>query len=321
MDRSGCPWQSAAAALQQQRKPNLECMDTDNTTPRTVQRAKPTSTTIPQEKRALIPNPTGPVTRSINTIHRYPTTSRQRKHPVTCTAVRKVLKPRHQDSNPSIISTESGLSYTNLDYGPVSNASNNLYLNSHQNLYHSSESYPRSNPHEMMVHRHHGDLQENQTLGHQNHFLAHDSKYLPQIGCENEPTYQQIVMQNSAATNACMEYPHHRYKEDPGLPSADGTGDCVQAGHILHHRPHHGLHHLQPAPAAPTVPTYKWMQVKRNVPKPAETTIRRATLQPSETVHATLYLDPAVLPTLHIHSVENQIESLSTLSTLTDRMG
>lgn len=174
----------------------------------------------------------------------------------------------HQDPNPSIISTESGLSYTNLDYGPVSNPSNNLYLNSHQNLYHTSESYPRSNPHEMMVHRHHGDLQENQTLGHQNHFLNHDSKYLPQIGCENETPYPHIVMQNSA-TNACMEYPHHRYKEDPGLPPTDGTGDCVQTGHILHHRPHHGLHHLQPAPAPPTVPTYKWMQVKRNVPKPA----------------------------------------------------
>lgn len=171
----------------------------------------------------------------------------------------------HQETNPSIISTESGLSYTNLDYGTVATPPSNLYPNTHQNIYPSNDSYTRSHPQDMMIHR---ELSESQTLNHQNHFLNHDSKYISSIGCENDAAYPHIVMQNTS-TNACMEFQHHRYKEDPGIPPADGTNECVQAGHILHHRPHHSLHHLQPTATPPTVPTYKWMQVKRNVPKPA----------------------------------------------------
>lgn len=181
------------------------------------------------------------------------------------TSVQDTNNPNTTHTNPSIISTESGLSYTNLDYGSVPNTPGNLYPNTHQNLYHSNETYTRTHTQDMMAHRH-ADI-ETQALGHQNHFLNHDSKYISQIGCEAETAYPHIVMQNSS-TNACMEYQHHRYKEDPGVQSADGGNECVQAGHILHHRPHHPLHHLQPTPTPPTVPTYKWMQVKRNVPKP-----------------------------------------------------
>lgn len=148
--------------------------------------------------------------------------------------------------NPSIISTESGLSYTNLDY-----SQSNIYPNTHQNIY-----QPNDFQRELMIQRHQTEIQE---IGHQNHFNVHDSKYVSHQVCENEG-YAPVIVQNTS----CMEYQHiHRYKEDPGVPTE--AGDCSQ---VMHHRGGHHLRHLPPAPAPPSVPTYKWMQVKRNVPKP-----------------------------------------------------
>lgn len=157
-------------------------------------------------------------------------------------------QPHHQhiqETNPSIISTEGGLSYTNLDY-----AQSNLYPNA-QNLYPTPNDFQR----EIMLQRHHQtDLQD---LGHQNHFnLNHDSKYMSHQICENDG---YGIVQNAS----CMEYQHlHRYKDDPGV-----QGDSQDCSQVMHHRGHH-LRHMPPTPAAPSVPTYKWMQVKRNVPKP-----------------------------------------------------
>lgn len=163
-------------------------------------------------------------------------------------------QPHHQhiqETNPSIISTESGLSYTNLDY-----SQSNIYPNTHQNIY-----QPNDFQRELMLQRHHQT--EIQDIGHQNHFnLNHDSKYMTHQICENEG-YAQVIVQNTS----CMEYQHlHRYKEDPGMAPTDSAGDCSQ---VMHHRGGHHLRHLPPVPAPPSVPTYKWMQVKRNVPKPS----------------------------------------------------
>lgn len=157
-----------------------------------------------------------------------------------------------ENTNPSIISTEGGLSYTNLDY-----AQSNLYPNSHQNIYSNPNDFQR----EIMLQRHHqNDIQD---IGHQNHFnVNHDSKYLPHQMCSDNEGYGPVIVQNSS----CMEYQHlHRYKDDPGV-QGENVGDCSQA---MHHRSGHHLRHLPPAPAPPSVPTYKWMQVKRNVPKPS----------------------------------------------------
>lgn len=150
-------------------------------------------------------------------------------------------QPHHQhlqETNPSIISTESGLSYTNLDYGQ-----SNMYPN--QNIY-----PPNDFQRELMLQRHHQpDLQD---MGPQNTFhIAHESKYLPQQMCEE--TYGQVIVPSSS----CMEY--GRYKEEQGIQEPE----CAQA--LL--RGHHPRHLAQPQ--VPSVPTYKWMQVKRNVPKPS----------------------------------------------------
>ncbi|XP_044258033.1 homeobox protein Hox-B1b [Tribolium madens] len=134
-----------------------------------------------------------------------------------------------------IINTETGLSYTNLDYG-----NSNYPPINHQNY---NEPYQRT--HENMLLRHHEEVGD----GHQHHFL-HENKYQLEvdsgyhIGATNTPT------------NSCMEYQHlQRYKEE----TLQGDGRMRQ----------HVMHNLNSVPQPqPVLPTYKWMQVKRNVPKP-----------------------------------------------------
>lgn len=155
----------------------------------------------------------------------------------------------HQDN--SIINTETGLSYTNLDYA-----------NSNGTLYPISHVYPTTEPNFPTLR--HPEETENQI-----NYSIHDNKY-------NIPTGHHLDVTSSGETNfhhhlvtggngqtppsSCMEYQQHlqRYKEEGS--SSDGRL-----------RPHHLIHHgLNSLPQnQPTLPTYKWMQVKRNVPKPA----------------------------------------------------
>lgn len=151
-----------------------------------------------------------------------------------------------QQENP-IINTESGLSYTNLDYANTSGCSNSNYINSNQQNIYSSEVYQRTQS-EVMI-RHH----ENITDSH--HHFYHDTKYHP-IHIDNENySHSHLVLQNS-----CAEYQQHlRYKEE-GIASPEPDHS---------HRSLHSIPHLSSVPQhTPTIPTYKWMQVKRNVPKP-----------------------------------------------------
>lgn len=133
----------------------------------------------------------------------------------------------HQQETSPIISTEGGLSYTNLDYGQQYG-----YVQSHHDFH--------------GLHR------------HDNNQINHQQPYIP---CEqpNESVYVPPLVGHGA----CMEYSsHHRYKEEVMNP---GEGDCTQQQRIQQHRQHYMQHPQQQPPA---VPTYKWMQVKRNVPKP-----------------------------------------------------
>lgn len=148
--------------------------------------------------------------------------------------------PQHIPQENPIISTETGLSYTNLDYG--ANTSPGIYPVNHQPVY--PDGYQRTS--EIML-RH----QEVDHIGY-----LHENKYLPQIDGDSY-THSHLTPTNSS----CMEYQHHhRFKEE-----SISTSEIDR-----HHHQQHALHNISSVPQPqPVIPTYKWMQVKRNVPKPA----------------------------------------------------
>ncbi|XP_017770589.1 PREDICTED: transcription factor mef2A-like [Nicrophorus vespilloides] len=139
-----------------------------------------------------------------------------------------------------IISTDTGLSYTNLDYSN-SNSSSAMYPP--MPIY-PPETYQRT--HDSML-RHHDELD-----------YIHENKYAPHQ-LDHDP-YQ-----------SCMEYPHHRgFKEESPQPPPQQQQQQQHHQQHQHHRPQvlHQMQQTAPQPQ-PVLPTYKWMQVKRNVPKPA----------------------------------------------------
>lgn len=134
-----------------------------------------------------------------------------------------------------IINTDTGLSYTNLDY-------NNTNGN---HMYHPQATYNESYQRQDALLRHE-DNADGQQL-HQNY--VHDNKY----HIENDVSYHH------QPSSSCMEFQQlHRYKEE--VMHGDGRL-----------RGHHVMHSINAVPQPqPVLPTYKWMQVKRNVPKPGE---------------------------------------------------
>lgn len=150
----------------------------------------------------------------------------------------------HQDS--SIISTETGLSYTNLDYA---NSNSSSLYHHHQQPGYSDPTYSRGT-HELLL-RHHDES------GDQNPYL-HERKYHGHQLEHGEGSYHVHPHLMSPQANAsCMEFQHlSRYKEE-----------MIGDGRL---RQHPGMHGIGPGQQQqPALPTYKWMQVKRNVPKPA----------------------------------------------------
>ncbi|KAL3279505.1 hypothetical protein HHI36_017014 [Cryptolaemus montrouzieri] len=140
-----------------------------------------------------------------------------------------------------IINTETGLSYTNLDYGH----SSTVYSHS------SYESYQRGQQDILL--RHHEDVADSN--GHHTYNLV-DNKY-HHLG--HDIGYHQHLVSAASSPNSCMEYQQiQRYKEE-----------VVESGDSSMMKPHHHIHSVNPVPSQQlTLPTYKWMQVKRNVPKP-----------------------------------------------------
>ncbi|KAK5649689.1 hypothetical protein RI129_000718 [Pyrocoelia pectoralis] len=148
-----------------------------------------------------------------------------------------------QHDNP-IINTESGLSYTNLDYANSSACSNSGYLSSNQNIYTSDAGYQRTQSEAMARHP------DNIIDARQSHSY-YDTKY---HHLDND-SYSHLVLQNTS----CAEYQQLQYKEEPiSTPELDRTHPSLHSISQLSTVPRH----------TPAIPTYKWMQVKRNVPKP-----------------------------------------------------
>lgn len=159
----------------------------------------------------------------------------------------------HQDN--SIINTDSGLSYTNLDY----TNSNPLYQTGY------NDNYNNRAQDVLLSGRHHQDDVNHHH--HQVHHSAgnymHDGKFANHHNIENDGYHHQHhVAHQSVPTSSCMEYQHlHRYKETDLATTSDNR--------LRHHN--NAMHNMSTThqQQQPMLPTYKWMQVKRNVPKPS----------------------------------------------------
>lgn len=214
-------------------------------------------------------------------------------------------------STTAIISSENGLSYTNLDYASSSSYSNQQQhavasVDPHQS-YHVQQAAYREDPHHHHHHHHssggsslhqttvpptsHPRTEHDQQLHHQSsshhhhhHHHHHEpdypiavggtSNYLHQLSSSDESLHYQTQIQQSEFST----HPPGHYKEEN---SDTATYHILQQSSHLQHPHQHGHHHQQQHSHAhhsqqqqqqqqqqAQVPTYKWMQVKRNVPKP-----------------------------------------------------
>ncbi|XP_050295959.1 homeobox protein Hox-A1-like [Anthonomus grandis grandis] len=159
------------------------------------------------------------------------------------------LYPHQQNppSESSIINTETGLSYTNLDYA---NSNNAMYP--HQSGY-SDETYASIRPPHDLFLRHHDDSSDG------SYQYLHDTKYHPHQMEEGYHHHHHPHIVSSGQGNmGCMDFQlQTRYKEE--MMGSDGRL-----------RQHPGMSNISGnQPQHPVIPTYKWMQVKRNIPKPS----------------------------------------------------
>ncbi|XP_063544300.1 homeobox protein Hox-B4-like [Cydia strobilella] len=139
---------------------------------------------------------------------------------------------------PPVISTDTGLCYTNLDYGELQQ---NYQL-------HPIQHHPEPFKHREEVRHEDMHLHEHKI---DNHYL--ETKYNMHFVDEGSMAF------NPASPMACGEFDYQPKDEFGGL--REFREDCGGP-----HLPPTGLQH---PPAHSAVPTYKWMQVKRNVPKPS----------------------------------------------------
>lgn len=139
--------------------------------------------------------------------------------------------PQHLPEN-SIINTDSGLSYTNLDYANTN--SNTIYHHGSFN-----DNYRPDG-----IHHHQDDSSDN--------YSANDHKYPVDHPNHN---YHHAGQVNASLTGSCLDFQHLRYKDE-----ISGNDQRI--------RQSQAIHNLNPvSQTQPVLPTYKWMQVKRNVPK------------------------------------------------------
>ena len=231
----------------------------------------------------------------------------------------------HEDGT-AIISSENGLSYTNLDYASVSSSSSFASHGSCAAATDHHQSYQQQQQHVQTVyrteeHRHHHaatslhhqvgsiprqehpDLQQPTQQQQQHHQSSHETgdyqiapSYLHQM-----PPDDPLQHYGASASIRQDAYPApqpHFKEETPDHVVYHGLQPSPVHGvhphshvHAQHHHHHHQPHHHptqsqlhQPSPhqqqqqqaqqqqqqqQQSQVPTYKWMQVKRNVPKPA----------------------------------------------------
>ncbi|XP_018322094.1 homeobox protein Hox-A1-like [Agrilus planipennis] len=175
----------------------------------------------------------------------------------------------HNASMPTenpIISTETGLSYTNLDYSN-SGGTNSVYQPTDHPHGYEPETFHHRVQSEAIL-RHHDNV-----VDHGSHFY-HETKFHPsQIESDGYP-HSHLVLPNSHSS--CSDFQsQHRFKSEDFQTSPD-TG---------HQRQHHLVHHMASAShSVPSLPTYKWMQVKRNVPRPQVPKIPTSSDYPTSTL-------------------------------------
>lgn len=146
----------------------------------------------------------------------------------------------HEPVTP-VISTDTGLCYTNLDYGELQ-PSYPLHPLPHPDISHpirreeSLPSLPR--PEEMHMHEPKID----------NHYL--ETKY-------NMHFVDESMQYSTGSPLPGADFEPYQPKDEYGALREFPREDCGQ------------LHLQHQAHSSHAVPTYKWMQVKRNVPKPS----------------------------------------------------
>lgn len=193
--------------------------------------------------------------------------------------------PTPQFLDPGLSET-NGLSYTNLDA--------NGYPTSHSKLGHFS---PNENQRQLSGMA--SAVISSAAASHQNYSSHHNSQYrdfspdsVP--SSHPDPLSDCAVMRSSGVPGSVQNASQYPYLEPTLLSRRNGNlsyGDpsafdlsCSQlngSAYLNHHLASHlhaSQHHHHPngrsagnsVTAAAPVPTYKWMQVKRNVPKPGE---------------------------------------------------
>ncbi|CAG4966935.1 unnamed protein product [Parnassius apollo] len=138
-----------------------------------------------------------------------------------------------------VINTDAGLCYTNLDYGDL------------------QQSYPvHSLPPHPEPFKHRDDLPRHEDLHMHDHKL--DNHYLE---TKYNMHFVDESMQFSHATSPlpCGEFDPYQPKDEFGSLRESFPREGEMQHGLMTHQPH----------SSHTVPTYKWMQVKRNVPKPS----------------------------------------------------
>ncbi|RWS28165.1 homeobox protein Hox-B1b-like protein [Leptotrombidium deliense] len=205
-----------------------------------------------------------------------------------------------------IISESNGLSYTNLDsqsnYGTVSP---HPRLN-HYNDARNAAVIPNQTPQSLQTavhsgpvahqgyaqYREYGNENVSVTSVHQEMVNAlTDCAVMRTVANSGPAPTQYSYLDPNLLSRRNGSTTHHAalgtYNTDPTafteMSCSQLNGTAYHLNHIashLHHSPHHHHHHhgggrpaitgVSPVSAAAPVPTYKWMQVKRNVPKPGE---------------------------------------------------
>lgn len=143
-----------------------------------------------------------------------------------------------------VISTDAGLCYTNLDYGELQQSYSLHGMPPHPEHFKHREELMRHDPEQLHMH-------ETKLDGH---YI--DSKY-------NMHFVDESAMQYSGSPLPCPEYDYQPKEEFVMRDNFPRDGE-MPGQHL-----HVGQGHSSLASPHAAVPTYKWMQVKRNVPKPS----------------------------------------------------
>lgn len=201
-----------------------------------------------------------------------------------------------------IINTDNGLSYTNLDYMNYSSGTTSGYLSGGDDKMSATNPYGHSSAAESPIsynHHHHHQHHLHHSAHHQSHHtgaLLHHPNHHPSIsnnsaaGASAWHMTQPVAdyLDTSQATSAIAQHlglgsltggmhldtsqqqQHTMRGATPSTGHIGRSGNHQSISHHQHQSSVHQLHHGQPAPQSPVdmQPTYKWMQVKRNVPKP-----------------------------------------------------